>query len=158
MAEQTLAYAEAVIARGAAAPAPETIRTLGQRIGRRRAAWGVACVSAAAGFIATSPTASDAAIYAAGPDLAMLLRFMALVKAGFALGLVALSAWRLGFPASPRVAAAYLVACALMPAGAGLIWHLAHVITGAALFHAGLITVLALFWLDRDEGRTKVLF
>lgn len=118
----------------------------------RTAACLIACVSAVLGFVATSPAASSASAHAAGRDLEMLLRFMAVVKAGFALGLVSAAAWRLGFPARPGIAAAYLVACALMPAGAGLIWGLTHVVIGALLFHSGMILLIATGWVDQDTA------
>jgi hypothetical protein len=132
-------------------------RALGVPVGWRGAAVSLACVSALAGFAATGQAASAAAMHDAGPDLAMLLRFMAMVKAMFALGLVSLAAWRLGFPARPGVVAAYVAACVLMPAGVGLIWHLAHVVAGAVLFHAGLLTMLAVGWADQDDAGDLVL-
>ncbi len=129
-----------------------TIRTAGldAHASWRTAACLIACVSAVLGFLATSPAATNAAVHAAGRDLEMLLRFMAVVKAGFALGLVSLAAWRLSFPASPGIATAYLTACALMPAGAGLIWGLSHVVIGALLFHSGMILLIAVGWVDQE--------
>ncbi len=118
----------------------------------RTAACVIAGMSAVLGFLATSPAATSASVHAAGRELEMLLRFMAVVKAGFALGLVSLAAWRLGFPAQPGIATAYLAACALMPAGAGLIWGLAHVVIGALLFHSGMILLIAVGWVDQETA------
>jgi hypothetical protein len=119
--------------------------------------YGVAVIAAAGGFVSTSHAATAAAIHSAGAELTMLLRFMALVKSGFALGLVWLAAWRLGFPAQPGITAAYAAACALMPAGAGLIWGLAHVVAGAVLFHAGLLLMIGVGWVDQEDFGTLMV-
>jgi hypothetical protein len=118
---------------------------------------GVALAGALAGLAATSHASTLAAIHSAGAELTMLLRFMALVKSGFAIGLVWLAAWRLGFPASPGITTAYAAACALMPAGAGLIWGLAHVVAGAVLFHAGLLLIIGVGWIDQEDFGTLMV-
>ncbi len=84
-------------------------------------------------------------------ELAVLLRFMASIKACLALGLAWASWWRLGLPVSARIGAAYIISGCLMPAGAGLIWGLAHVGLGAACFHTGLLLFITTAWLDRDR-------
>lgn len=114
--------------------------------------WGVAAIGAVAGAFATGAAATAAAAQADGPDLLMLLRFMAGVKGLMGLGLIALAAWRLGFPARPAIAAWYTITCGLMPLGAGLIWGLAHVALGAVLFHAGMFTMFGVMWADQDDG------
>ena len=83
------------------------------------------------------------------PELATLLRFMAVVKAAMALGAAALVGWRFGSPVRPPVGLGYIVGTASMAAGAGLIWQLGHIGTGALLVHGGLLALAGLAWLDR---------
>jgi len=86
---------------------------------------------------------------AADPELTLLLRFMAVVKAGMAVGAAALAAWRMRQPVRAAPALGYVVAVSSMAAGAGLIWQLEHVAAGAVLVHGGLVAMGALAWMDR---------
>lgn len=90
---------------------------------------------------------------AADPELTRLLRGMAVLKAGLALAVAALVAWRLTYPASRRLAAGLITAASLMAAGPVLIWHMAPVLAAALLFHAGTALLLALCWVDRSGAR-----
>ena len=83
------------------------------------------------------------------PELATLLRFMAVLKAAMALGAAALIAWRLGWPVRPATGLGYVAGVSSMAAGAGLIWQLGHVGTGALLVHGSLLALAGLAWLDR---------
>ena len=107
--------------------------------------------AAAAGFAIGHDALSVRVAQAAGPDLVRLLRFMAAVKGVLALGAVAVAWWRLGYPASARLAMAAITACALMAAGCGVVWCMAHIVLGSALFYAGLLSLVALGYVDRDE-------
>ena len=82
--------------------------------------------------------------------LALLLRFMAALKALTALGAFALLRWRFRAPITAGTALGYLAAFAPMTVAPGLIWSLAHVTMGALCFHAGLVAMLALAL--RDDG------
>lgn len=101
-----------------------------------------AVVGAATFALATQPGPHD-------PELAALLRFMAVVKAGMALGAAALLAWRLGWPVRPATGLGYIAGVSGMAAGAGLIWQLGHIGAGALLVHGGLVALASLAWLDR---------
>lgn len=83
------------------------------------------------------------------PELATLLRFMAVVKAGMALGAAALLGWRFGSPVRPAIGLGYVAGASGMAAGAGLIWQLGHIGAGALLVHGGLLALAGLAWLDR---------
>jgi hypothetical protein len=109
-----------------------------------------------AGLFAATPAQTALALSLAEPALTTLLRFMAIVKAAMALGFVALTAWRFGYPVSGRLAAAYIAAAALMSAAPVLIWQMAHVVAGAASFHIGLLLFAGAPWTDRD-GRSELL-
>jgi hypothetical protein len=105
----------------------------------------------ASGWLATAPEAVAQATQSTGAELTMLLRFMAAVKALMALAALAATVWRLGFPASPMLAIAYLGSITLMSAAPPLIWQIAHVALGAALFHAGLLLLVVALFADRGE-------
>ena len=64
----------------------------------RAALIGTALLAAIAGFAVAGAAAPGE------PELALLIRFMAVIKAAMALGAVALVAWRLTLPATPRLA------------------------------------------------------
>ena len=83
------------------------------------------------------------------PELATLLRFMAVVKAGMALGAAALLGWRFGSPMRAATGLAYIAGASSMAAGAGLIWQLGHVGAGAVLVHGGFVALVGLAWMDR---------
>jgi hypothetical protein len=102
-----------------------------------------------AAWLATPATAVAQATRAIDGELIMLLRFMAAVKAGMALAGMAAAFWRLGYPASPLLATAYVGSVVLMCAAPVLIWQLAHVAIGAALFHAGLALLVVALFADR---------
>ena len=115
----------------------------------RGAAWSywhialtIAVVGAGAFSLATEAGAGD-------PDLMVLLRFMAVVKAGMAIGIAALVAWRMREPVRFAPASAYVAAVCSMAAGAGLIWQLGHVAAGAVLVHGGLAAFAVAAWMDR---------
>ena len=105
----------------------------------------------AAGVLGAAGTAllTGADPSAADPELLVLLRFMAIVKAAMALGAAALVAWRLGGPVRPATGLGYVVGVSSMAAGAGLIWQLGHIGAGAVLVHGGLAALIAVAWLDR---------
>ena len=92
-------------------------------------------------------------IAAADPELTQLLRGMAVLKAGLALAVVGLVAWRVDYPARPRLLAGLIVSAALLAAGPVLIWHVAPIVAGALLFHAGMALLLVLCWADRSGAR-----
>lgn len=116
----------------------------------------IALIAAAAAMIvallASSPDASNLAVRQTDPELIMLLRFMAVVKAALALAALGVSAWRLGHPASPALTLGYSLAPALMCAAPIVIWQMAHVAAGAALFHGGFVVLLLALYADRGQA------
>jgi len=108
------------------------------RISAAPLVWGTAAAAGLAGLVVgllAKPPYMDA-------ELVPLLRFMALIKAGMALGAAALTQWRLRREAGVWVAGALVGSTALMMGAPGLIWALTHVVLGAVLFHAGLVVFL----------------
>ncbi|MGP9813194.1 hypothetical protein ACTZWT_16935 [Rhodopseudomonas sp. NSM] len=119
----------------------------------RRAIALLAVVSAiAVALLASSPEASASAVALSDPELVMLLRFMAGVKALLALFALGVAVWRLGYPTSPALTLAYVTAPALMCAAPVVIWQMAHVAVGAALFHAGFVLLLLALYADRGDA------
>ena len=105
-----------------------------------------------AGCVASAATAGwladPAAVLRADPELARLLRGMALIKATLVLAAVGVLLWRFGRPMTPRTAGAYL-ASAWMLCGAGvLIWQPSTIPFAALLFHAGVLLLLVAAWGD----------
>ncbi len=144
---------------GLAMPSPP--RVTPQNVGRRAAAWSPAAARAAvllvvlaaavAGFMATDAQ-TVARTMALDPELARLLRAMAVLKMAAAAAATAGIAWRLGSTATPGWLAAYALALAATWAGPGLIWDLAHLRLGALLLHGGLAGALVLLWRDPVAG------
>jgi hypothetical protein len=106
-------------------------------------------LAAALGYLATGQAEAHAAIAAAGTELTRLLRGMALIKALIAAVVLTAVFWRLQFPATQLRAGVYIGACAAMAAGPFLVWDMAHIIAGAVLLHAGLMTAVLLGWRDK---------
>jgi hypothetical protein len=98
------------------------------------------------GYLLRSPGALE-------PDLARLLRLMALVKLGMVVGATWLVVWRLSSPCGPNFAGGYGVAVALMTTAPGLIWFTSHPIVAFGLFHAGLVLGLVLAFRDEHSMR-----
>jgi len=102
----------------------------------RRAALAIAVTLAVAiAHLAADDTASARA-GAADPELARLLRVMAFTKAAMAAAAVWLVDRLLRRPLGSVLAACLAATAALMAAAPVLMWHVAHVGTGALLFHA----------------------
>ena len=87
------------------------------------------------------------------PDLARLLRGMALLKGGIALAAVGVLLWRFGHPTPPRMVTAYIAGAALIVGASVLIWQLVHIPAAAFAFHVGEFALLIAAWRDRDGVR-----
>ncbi len=85
----------------------------------------------------------------ADPDLARLMKAMAVLKAGMAAGLVALIGWRFTLPAGAARVAPYLAAAGAMAAGVVLMWRMAALGPAAIALHAGLFGAIFLLLRDR---------
>ena len=119
---------------------------LSARPGVRRAALTVAVLLAVAAAHLAGNDAESARLAAADPELARLLRAMAFIKAAMAVAAVWLADRLLRRPLGAGLALGIVLAAALMAAAPVLMWHVAHVGTGALLFHAAAILLLVLGW------------
>jgi len=102
---------------------------------------GCACAVAMAAWLG-----DPAQRLAADPELARLLRGMALIKGLLALGAVSLVTWRFGRPVAPGVAVVYVVGCWWLAAAAMLVWQLTVIPFAALGFHAAEISMLVVAW------------
>jgi hypothetical protein len=120
-------------------PSPATLRT---------ALIGAAILCAALGYALTLGAAAEQAARTAGPELTRLLRMMAVLKCLLGAGALFLVSLRFRFPIARPLAAAYIAAGAVMAAGPGVIWNMAHIWLGTALLHGGLAALFCLGWAD----------
>jgi hypothetical protein len=84
------------------------------------------------------------------PDLVRVIRFMALLKGGFALAALAACLWRLRRPATGWRGVVYVAGPPLMALGAAGLWSLHDPGPAALGLHLGLFGVLASALTDRD--------
>lgn len=96
--------------------------------------------------LASAALADPAATAGVEPGLVLLLRGMAVLKAGLALAAVALAFWRFGRPVSTRAAAGYVVGVSSLVAASVLIWFLSFIAAAAIAFHVGALGLLVLAW------------
>ncbi|MFN7552361.1 MAG: hypothetical protein ACK59M_06655 [Pseudomonadota bacterium] len=127
-------------------PRPATTAKPGvASVTRRRLALFAGCAAAALVGLALGDPAPR---MAADPEIAVLLRGMATIKAALVLAAIALIAWRLGRPESSRFATVYIVGAAVMAGTTALIWQLTALPAAAVAFHAAEITLLVAAWRD----------
>lgn len=77
-------------------------------------------------------------------DLALLLRFMGVIKLAMAAAAAALLAWRLATPLPRGPALVAIAGCCCLATGAVLITCLAYLLPATLLFHLGLFALLLL--------------
>ena len=106
----------------------------------------VCAASAACAWRAGDPTAA----LLADPELAQLLRGMAVLKGMMVAAAIGILAWRFGHPIAPRIAVGYLAGIGAMAAATVMIWQLTVLLPAAAIFHAGLFVALIVAW--RADG------
>lgn len=142
---------------------PAARRPLLARPSSRRAALAAAVLLAVAVAHLSANGAASARAAAADPELAWLLRSMALTKAAMAAAAVWLAdRLLLRVSLGPGLTAGLVAAAATMAAAPVLMWHVAHVGAGALLFHAGMVLLLVLGWrptetwlTERSRGRPR---
>jgi hypothetical protein len=98
--------------------------------------------------IAAASLADSASLVRADPQLALLLRGMALIKGTVVLAACALLFWRFGHPVRRRTAAAYIFGTGLLSGASMLIWQLSYIPFAALVFHAAACWVLIAAWRD----------
>ncbi|MEM8609849.1 MAG: hypothetical protein AAGF92_22320 [Myxococcota bacterium] len=84
----------------------------------------------------------------ADPELARLLRGMALIKVGLVVAALAALLWRFGRPLSNGLTGAYLAGAWAAAGACMLIWQLEFLRTAVVTFHLGELTLLLAAWRD----------
>jgi hypothetical protein len=84
----------------------------------------------------------------ADPELARLLRGMALIKAAIVVAALAALLWRVGRPLSDGLTGAYLAGAWSAAGACMLIWQLDFIPTAIVMFHLGELTLLVAAWRD----------
>jgi hypothetical protein len=122
----------------AAKPRPRRIEHLSSPLLRRLALLS-ACVFAAA---AVHLLAGPGGVQSADPDLARLLKGMAIIKTVFLILAGSAIWWRLGSPIGSALAAGYIFSAAIAAAGAALVWSVTGLAFAPFLFDGGLLAFL----------------
>jgi hypothetical protein len=104
-------------------------------------------LAALVAWVAGDPSSLEAA----DPELAFLLRGMALIKGAIVAAGLAVLWWRFGWPLSHGMAAGYLAGAWLAAGAAMMIWQLTLIAPAALLFHVGEFALLVLAWRDYRE-------
>lgn len=108
------------------------------------------CLLTAAAILGAGAASARSTGSLVDPDLARVIRFMAVMKGGFALAAFAACLWRLARPAGPWRTPIYVVGPPLMAAGAIGLWSFQGLQVAAPALHLGLLAVLAAALTDRD--------
>ena len=99
---------------------------------------------------------ADASAYAAAePELVLLLRGMAVIKAGMALAALGLAFWRLGQPVSLAAASGYLLGIWALGGATVSIALLSHLPAAAGLFHIAVFGLIVLAWREDRTGAVE---
>ena len=94
-----------------------------------------------------------AVAYAGDAELALLLRFMGVIKLLTAAAAANLLMWRLKSPLSPRLCRVAIGACWCLAMGATLITSLAYLMPAIILFHVGLLSLIVVALLEGRPAR-----
>lgn len=108
----------------------------------------VVCIAAA---LAALLVGQPERLLQSDPELARLLRGMALIKAGILVAALGLLSWRFHWRTSRLLVVVYNGAVAAMSFAAVLIWQLTSILVAAGLFHAGLVVLLVAMLRDNTS-------
>lgn len=137
-----------------AAIGPSTETTPAHRILSLRAALllGSAAIAVAAVLIG-----DPAVLKRADPELATLLRAMALIKGSVVVSALGVLAWRFRWPTSAGMASSYLMGAWAITGAAVSIWQRSYIALAALAFHGGCLTLLFTALRDR-HGAWRIGF
>ena len=107
--------------------------------------------SCLAAVLLGSLSGDPATLLSTDPDLARLLRGMALIKGVLALATLAIIWWRYSRPLSNGLSTVYLVGVTSMVFAAVTVWQLSHLAFASILFHAGIFMLLGAAYLDTSS-------
>lgn len=96
--------------------------------------------------------------WAQEPELLVLMKSMAVIKATIALVALAAVFWRLGHgPLGKPIRLSYVASIWLMALAIGMIWQLTFIVGASLLFHAGTLMLLVTTWRDLEPLATRQL-
>ena len=127
-----------------------TTKSVVVRAGSPAAARALIIAAVALGALGALASAGQGSTAETDTDLVGLLRFMAVLKAAMAAGLVGALWWRLAAPIELPRLVSYAATCGAMAAGPALIWTMSGIGLGALLLHAGLLAACLLLWRDPE--------
>jgi hypothetical protein len=131
----------------AAEPRPARAVRLPPVLVRRLALLGACAFAAAVVLLLAGPGGAQTA----DPDLAKLLKGMAIIKTALLILVGSAIWWRLGSPTGSGLAAGYILSATMAAAGAALVWSLTGLALAPFLFDGGLLAFLVLTLRD-DNG------
>jgi hypothetical protein len=91
----------------------------------------------------------------ADPDLARLLRGMAVIKSVAVLAAVSAVLWRFGWRVTTPVSITYIVGSWTLAGTTMLIWQLTWIVSAAVAFHAALLGILLAAWRDDQKNNLR---
>lgn len=131
---------------------PIKFTALGARKHLLRAGLLTSCVLASVAAVQFTDLSATRTI---DPDLTMLLRGMAVIKAAAVFFALAVLWWRFAFLISPTFAAGYTTSAAVASGATVLIWNSTHLGFAAFCFHSALFAFVILGL--RDDRRPRLL-
>lgn len=127
---------------------PRSSAYAGSPTSRRLRLGGILLGGCVLAVLAASAAGRPEPLLQADPELARLLRGMALIKAAIVVAALAALVWRFGRPLSNGLTGAYLAGAWAAAAACMLIWQLEFTGTAVFTFHLGELTLLAAAWRD----------
>ncbi len=111
--------------------------------------WRLGLIGSCLAATLTAWLAGDPTAYLqADPDLALVLRGMALIKAALVVAAMIVVLWRYAWPLPARLSTAYLLGVTMMTFSSMTIWQLSHLVGASVLFHLGIFLLLGSAYLD----------
>jgi hypothetical protein len=136
---------------------PHSSACTGSPVSRRLRLGGMLLGGCLVAVLAAAAVGRPEPLLQADPELARLLRGMALIKAAIVVASLAALLWRFGRPLSNGLAGAYLAGAWAAAGASMMIWQLGFIPSAAVLFHLGELTLLVAAWRDHAPSpRSKV--
>lgn len=127
---------------------PQSSADTGSPASRRLRLGGMLLGGCVLAVVAAAAVGRPEPLLQADPELARLLRGMALIKAAIVVAALAALLWRFGRPLSHGLTGAYLAGAWAAAGASMLIWQLELIPAAAVAFHLGELTLLVAAWRD----------
>jgi hypothetical protein len=127
---------------------PHSSAYVGSPASRRLRLGGMLLSGCVLAVLAAAAVSRPEPLLQADPELARLLRGMALIKAAIVVASLTALLWRFGRPLSNGLTCAYLAGAWAAASASMMIWQLEFIPTAAVTFHLGELTLLVTAWRD----------